>query len=437
MPATRTLQPFQEAIDALRARLGNQLGTNTWRDIQREAHDRAFVVAGAMKADLLAELAAAVNESISKGLGLKYFRKQFDAIVDKHGWAYKGARNWRTRIIYGTNLRVSQAAGRLRQLRDPDLQKLMPFWKYVHDDSVLHPRPLHQSWDDLILPADDPWFRTHYPPNGWGCHCRITAVTKSEAARSKKRTPPDDGTRTIDGREVPNGIDDGWDYMPGANANGELDRILEAKRAALPAPLDAAMRRETPNLIDAFVESTEAQVNTILQDTIKLVEKVHATRSMPPITFVREVKELGRYNHINRTLGIDPASAAVAPEFVALHELGHAFDYNFIGTLGPAGLQWPNELLSLSSAIKASKTYRELLASKIKRRGYLLQENELWARVYSQWIATLTGDAKALAGLRYHQSHALDSVRLWHWPDDDFADIASALDRYFKRKGLR
>ena len=47
-------QQFQEQIDFLRRKLN--LPSESWRDIQSAAHDRAFVVAGATKADLLHDL---------------------------------------------------------------------------------------------------------------------------------------------------------------------------------------------------------------------------------------------------------------------------------------------------------------------------------------------------------------------------------------------
>ena len=43
--------PFAEQIEFFRQKLN--LPTEHWDDIMRETHDRAFVVAGAMKADLL------------------------------------------------------------------------------------------------------------------------------------------------------------------------------------------------------------------------------------------------------------------------------------------------------------------------------------------------------------------------------------------------
>lgn len=246
----RTTQPFAEATAALRRRTANLVPTRRWDDLQREAHDRAFVVAGAMQADLLADLAQAVDDAISKGLGLDYFRKQFDKITAKHGWQYEGGRNWRTRVIFQTNMLSSYAAGRLAQLRDADLLKLKPAWMYKHSDNVAAPRPLHVSWDGLVLPADHGWWDTHYPPNGWGCRCRVVAVSETEARRLGGRfgPVPDDGTNA-DG--VPNGIDPGWDYMPGGSDSAQT--TLARKAAAAPATLGTPLQQQVQQQLAPYV----------------------------------------------------------------------------------------------------------------------------------------------------------------------------------------
>ena len=82
-PISGARQQFQEQIDFFRRKLN--LPTKTWRDIQLAAHDRAFVVAGAMKADLLNDLRKAVGQAVEGG-SFGAFRKQFDEIVAKHGW---------------------------------------------------------------------------------------------------------------------------------------------------------------------------------------------------------------------------------------------------------------------------------------------------------------------------------------------------------------
>lgn len=167
-------QQFQEQIDFFRAKLN--LPSETWRDIQRAAHDRAFMVAGVMQADLLHDLRKAVDQAVQGG-SIGEFRKQFDSIVAKHGWTgwtgegSAAGEAWRTRVIYQTNVATAYAAGRRAQLLDPELLARRPYWKYVHNDGVAHPRPHHKLWGDmgLTLRYDDPFWNTHYPPNGWGC----------------------------------------------------------------------------------------------------------------------------------------------------------------------------------------------------------------------------------------------------------------------------
>lgn len=181
-------RPFDEQVAFFRGKLGNLVPTEKWDDIQKSAHDRAFMVAGAQKADLLADLAAAVDKAISEGETLEAFRARFLEIVRRRGWAGwtgddrkdpddpkdKGGKGvtWRTRVIYQTNLATSYAAGRLAQLKEAGYR----YWVYKHSDSVLHPRPQHLAWNGLTLPADDPFWKSHYPPNGWNCFPGSTPV---------------------------------------------------------------------------------------------------------------------------------------------------------------------------------------------------------------------------------------------------------------------
>ena len=241
MLSTAFHAPFDEQVAFFRAKLGNLIPTRTWREVRHAAHDTGFMVAGAMKADLLSDFAMAVDSTIAEGKSLQWFRQAFDSIVEAHGWSHTGGRDWRSKVIYQTNMATSYAAGRLAQLRDPELQSLAPYWMYVHNDSVLHPRPLHLSWNKLVLPADHPWFKTHYPPNGWGCRCRVTAVSEAQARRDGGRfvQPPDDGINAKTG--APNGIDRGWDYMPGDTVTERIRQTLLDKAAKLPPQIGAAL----------------------------------------------------------------------------------------------------------------------------------------------------------------------------------------------------
>jgi uncharacterized protein with gpF-like domain len=240
---------FEEQISFFRQKLN--IPTQRWTDVFAEAHDRAFMVAGATKADLLNDLKNAVDKAISEGKGIFEFRQDFDNIVAKHGWiGWRGegteaGRAWRTRVIYDTNISTSYAAGRWQQLNDPDLLKMRPNWKYVHADGVRNPRPWHVSWNGTVLPAGHPWWLTHFPPNGWFCHCRVTAVRASEY---KGQPAPNDGTYTklINGQSVtvPNGIDIGFNYAPGASLNKITAQALQQKAAKLPPQLASQLKND-------------------------------------------------------------------------------------------------------------------------------------------------------------------------------------------------
>ena len=230
---------FAEQVDFFRKKIN--LPTEHWNDLLHEAHDRAFVVAGATKADLLADLNATVSQAIDKGAGLEAFRKDFHRIVTErgwHGWTGEGTKAgeaWRARVIWETNLLTSYAAGRHAQLSDPELLARRPYWRYVHSDGVLHPRPLHVSWNGLVLRHDHPFWQTHYPPNGGGCHCRITAV---ESPGTDSQTEPPTGWNILNEKtgQIP-GIDKGWAYAPGSSVSDTLGRIVGEKAARLPEEL--------------------------------------------------------------------------------------------------------------------------------------------------------------------------------------------------------
>lgn len=246
-------KPFPEQLAAFRVRLGNLVPTQVWDDISRAQHDRAFMVAGAMKADLLADLAQAVDKAIAEGRGLEEFRRDFRGIVEKNGWHgwtgedTKGGRAWRTRVIYKTNARVSYAAGRLAQLRNGGF----PWWVYFHGGS-LDPREIHLSWNGIALPPDHPFWTKHYPPNDWGCSCYVSGARSREGIKRLGGDPDKvlpDGWDAIDRKTgLPQGLGKGWDYAPGASV---AETVTE-----LAPKLDALPERPAIDLIQSWLQSS-------------------------------------------------------------------------------------------------------------------------------------------------------------------------------------
>lgn len=454
-------KPFTQQVDFFRQKLN--LPTERYDDILKSAHDRAFVVAGAMKADLLNDLRQAVDGAIAEGQSIQWFRQQFADIVRKHGWEgwtgsdTKEGRDWRTRVIYQTNLSASYAAGRWQQLNDPDLLQLRPYWKYVHNDTVRHPRPLHQSWSGMVLRHDDPFWQTHFPPNGWGCRCRITAVGAREY---KGHPPPDDGTyiyRSKDGVDhvLPKGIDYGWDYAPGASLDQSLKPFVENKAATLPKPLADAFTGDIEQKLSAsaapvssaFVLQRSGVSRKAANNALPVIDALHSA-DLPtiPLKNSASVQFQGQYRYYRRGAAIDIAVSKVSvnPELTLAHEIGHFIDHQAFGSAGVYASIDDVLLAKWRDAIDASQATAALLDVKAnhgdrlhrKRAGYYLERWEQWARSYAQWVALRGNNALMLEQVKkITATTGSEAYAASQWDEADFAPIAEAIDEIFQSLG--
>ena len=292
--------PFPEQVAALRLRLGNLVPTARWDDIQRSAHDSGFMVAGAWKTDLLADILASLQRIQAEGGTIDDFRKDWKAIVEKHGWhgwtgegTAKGEA-WRTRVVFQTNMAVSRAAGRLAQLRDGNF----PFWVYLHGGSR-EPRLHHLALHGIALPPDHPFWQKWYAPNGWGCSCRVRGARSAGGVRRLGGDPdkqlPDFWDRMDPKTGAPVGIDKGWDYMPGATVS---HTIQEMTRKALNWDycLSTAYMRNLPEAhVDAF-STGYRDLPSVATEIRRWSERVRGERNGAPIdsrVVVEPQKSLG------------------------------------------------------------------------------------------------------------------------------------------------
>lgn len=210
------------------------------------------MVAGVRDDALLADLQSAVDDAIARGMPFngwtdkdgayrEGFRDRFDQIVARHGWDHSMSAARRARVIYEANLATARAAGRVAQATDPAVRKAFPYWQYHHAHTRVpaNPRERHEQWDGLILSADDKFWKTHTPPNGWRCSCGFTTLTAAKLKRLGKDAPdpsPAIGMRPIidpsTGKliEYPEGVDFGFAYQPGQDwSHGLAPKPLAGK----------------------------------------------------------------------------------------------------------------------------------------------------------------------------------------------------------------
>jgi len=222
--------PFPEAEAFFKEKLN--IPTGKWDELSGAAHAKGFMSAGAYNADLLADLRKMTDKAIAGGMDIREFRKQFRPLVEKYGWQLKGGGPaWRSDLIFRTNIQTAYQAGRWQQFEASGIDYLM----YMHNDSVMHPRPHHVALDGKIFPRTDPFWSRNYPPQGFGCKCRAVAATREEyeAANPDRKQRPEGWADMAD---------KGWDYNVGLAAQDQrITGLLLDKLAKLLPDIGAEM----------------------------------------------------------------------------------------------------------------------------------------------------------------------------------------------------
>ncbi|SNS05756.1 Phage Mu protein F like protein [Humidesulfovibrio mexicanus] len=284
--------PPKEALEFFRAK--GLKPSFSYQDVWAEENVANFTVAKAMQLDVLSSISDAAERALSEGRTFRDFAKDLKPELQRQGWwgkrevvdpltgktrmAQLGSPR-RLKTIYDTNMRTARAAGQWERIQRT--KRALPFLLYELGPSREH-RPEHAAWAGLMLPVDDPFWRSHYPPNGYGCKCRVRQVSRAEATRLEKsgvsaqvqetdsesglptgrftsrtlpvrtaapevRTRQWTNRRTGEVSQVPVGIDPGFDYN-----FGEAYRVRQAARqwaekvAAAPTELGAAAAADMP-----------------------------------------------------------------------------------------------------------------------------------------------------------------------------------------------
>lgn len=227
-----------------------------WEDVYQQEHAAGFAVAGVAQDDVLTLFLDQVHKALAGGGTLGDFAKALKPELVAKGWwgdievtnpATGETRitrfdDARLQLIYDVNLRQSYAAGRWARIQRTKASKPFVMYRTMQDERVRHS---HAQWDGLALPVDDPFWTTHYPPNGWRCRCRAFAVSERDLARYvddgdtvQRSAPPiqyTDFTNRSTGEvsRVPEGIDPGFAYNPGQQRPQALAKLTEAAQARL------------------------------------------------------------------------------------------------------------------------------------------------------------------------------------------------------------
>lgn len=227
-----------------------------WRDVAPYEHATQFTVAKSAGYDVLDDIRAAVSEARRTYQDFGTFADGLEPLLRRKGWwgqqkhpetgeIVKLGSLHRLRTIYWANMSTARAAGEWE--RTWRTRRALPFLIYELSTAETK-RLLHQGWVGTILPVGHAWWRTHYPPNGWLCQCRVRQISKFEAQRRgydpEAEAPAIEtykwtNKRTGEVVYVPKGIDAGWQGNPGlhraenaqALLSGRIAQMTEAQQA--------------------------------------------------------------------------------------------------------------------------------------------------------------------------------------------------------------
>ncbi len=172
-----------------------------------ELKARAFTVAGLEDLRMVREIRDAIAE-IPMGASWEDVKKQVADKLEQGGFSEKAA-DYRATLLLRHHGFAAYAQEHWRVLQED--KDVFPYWQYLSmgDEKV---RSSHAALNGLILPADDPFWRDHFPPWEWNCRCQVVGVTQEEydaAATAGPGLPTDPDERAV-----------GWKLPPAA-----LDRL--------------------------------------------------------------------------------------------------------------------------------------------------------------------------------------------------------------------
>lgn len=242
--------PPKQAIEFFRQK-GAKLSFS-WEDVEAQEHQAAHTVAKVAQLDILRDIMGGADSAMANGATFETFQRNLKPLLIEKGWWGKAEMTdpltgetklvqlgspRRMRTIFNTNLHTAYSEGKWERIQET--KKAFPILIY-HGNNSEHPRMQHSAWDKLALPADDPFWKAHFPVKAWGCKCFVTSANQKilEQRGLKISESPEvpeytyTNKRTGEIQKIPLGVDPGFNYPPGGRLNNlpkfVTDKIIQA-----------------------------------------------------------------------------------------------------------------------------------------------------------------------------------------------------------------
>jgi len=177
MTSRLTIQTYPNEAAAAYIRGKAVADPENFGNLPDQLKQRAFAVAGIERLDAVRRIRDLVAK-LPEGASWDEAKREIAAEMSPYtGGDMKAAR---ARAEFTLRMQGFQAYAVARHQQQMAGAKSHPYWKYetVGDSRV---RAGHAKLDGKVLRADDPWWKTHYPPWDWGCRCIVIALDEEDA----------------------------------------------------------------------------------------------------------------------------------------------------------------------------------------------------------------------------------------------------------------
>lgn len=197
---------FDEAREFMVSKVN--VSSKVFDEASDEMKKYAFTVSSMLKEDIIVNVSDTLLENFDKGQSFHKFKKslhdgkllqELEELTDRQ-----------IELMYTQNINSAYSYGRYQGLIAAT--DIFPNWEYITigDNRV---RPAHVALNGVIRHNKDPFWDTHYPPNGFRCRC-IVEVTDED---------PNQGDHVV----APNALDKGFDHNVGQMNSWVKDRISQ------------------------------------------------------------------------------------------------------------------------------------------------------------------------------------------------------------------
>lgn len=148
--------------------------------------------------------------------------------------------------IYRTNIQNAFSRGRWQRFETNKANRPYLMYDAINDVWV---RPSHLALNGIIRRIGYSFWNVHAPSCGYNCQCRLVSLSEKQAqdrSRPDKNGDPQGLNKPVDLEKMQ--PDKGWDYNPGQDVFGGVERAVAARQGKVDAVLLSELDKNIPKI---------------------------------------------------------------------------------------------------------------------------------------------------------------------------------------------